>query len=300
MPDPVATPITPDPFSGLKRAWSLAKLVAILAAGAGATHLYHGGGSTVAKSGGPKSVIAGPTTAIPGELVSLDGSGSERADVYRWLVAPDQATGKELFQTFDGGRRARISTIPGVRKFTLLTSNATGIDIAEHVITIPPGGSPTPPGPAPVVPDNPRPGPVHPSPVVPVVPVVPTPDPTPLFPPGQFGLAAKTYLWATTKVVTPTRAAEAVMFADASESLAAALAAGTIRGITRYDLAMSVQKAIAERNAKLPPDVVTSWKGFAAAFNAEVNALFAAGRLTTTEEWAHLCREMSAGLRAVK
>lgn len=291
MPDPVATPIVNDPFSGAKRLWSWIKFAGVLGLGAGTMYAVNGSGLTgtsVAKSGGPKAVIAGPTTAIAGELVSLDGSGSERADVYRWLVSPDQATGKELFQTFDGGRRARISTIPGVRKFTLLVSNSTGIDVAEHVITIPPGGSPTPPGPGPV-PDNPRPGPV-----IPVVPVVPTPV-NPL-----AGLAEKFHASAMARVTSPNRAAEAVLFADGADSIAAALAAGTINGVTRYDLARHVQTAIAERNAKLAPEIIAAWRGFAADTNETVNAMFAAGKLTSREEWSALMRDFASGLRAVR
>ena len=44
-----------------------------------------------ASAAGPKAIINGPATAVPGELVTLDASGSQGENLrFRWSVQPDQ------------------------------------------------------------------------------------------------------------------------------------------------------------------------------------------------------------------
>ena len=129
----------------------------------------------------------------------------------------------------------------------------------------------------------------------------PTPAPSPpALPDGKFAISNDVVNWVKTLVPAESRAAGLEHFIRGSESIAADCDNGTITGLTRYTLVMSIKDAIGKHNGTIPADVLISWKPFAAAFNAKANTLFSAGRLTTPAEWSTLLREVVIGLKAAK
>lgn len=126
---------------------------------------------------------------------------------------------------------------------------------------------------------------------------MPTP---PALPDGKFAISADVLNWVKTLVPADSREAGLEHFIRGAESIADDCDNGTITGLTRYTLVMSIKDAIGKHNGTIPADVLNSWKPFAAAFNARANTLFNAGRLTTPAEWSTLLREVVIGLKAAK
>lgn len=235
-----------------------------------------------ASAAAPKAVINGPTTGTAGELLTLDASQSEGENLkYLWRVQPD-VSGRRMFRSCGTtGDVIHISTMPGTWQYTLVVSNAEGADLLTWTVTIPgnpsPQPNPVPPGPAPI--PNPHPDP-------------PAPTPTPV-PPSKFGIRDQIPVWAAS-VSSSTRVAAAGRLADASDALAAAVAAGTTSGPAKILAALTAANA-----AALGADLA-AWKSFGVSYSAALSGIYAMGRLKTDADWAELLRETAAGLRLVK
>lgn len=229
---------------------------------------------------GPKAIINGPATAVPGELVTLDASGSQGENLrFRWSVQPDQP-GRIMFEECPkGSGKIRISTFPGVWHYTVFVFNAEDSDVLTWTITVPGNPSPAPtPNPSP----NPAPTPTPPTPPVP-------PQPTP----SAFGIRDQIAGWANS-VASPTRAADAAKLASAADSLAAAVAAGTTSGPAK------ILAALTAANAMALGSNLAAWKSFGVSYSAALTGLYAMGRLKTDADWAAMLRETAEGLRGVK
>lgn len=239
-----------------------------------------------ASAAGPKAIINGPATAVPGELVTLDASGSQGENLrFRWSVQPDQP-GRIMFEECPkGSGKIRISTFPGTWHYTVFVFNAEDSDVLTWAVTIPggtvPTPSPTPPAPTPPAPPSPNPAPP--------APVPPTPPPQP----STFGIRDQIPVWAMT-VTSPNKVANAARLADAADALAAAVAAGTTSGPAKILAALTAANAIA-----LGSDLA-AWKSFGVSYSAALTGLYATGKLKTDAEWSEMLRETAAGLRMVK
>ena len=235
--------------------------------------------TATASAASPKAVINGPATAVPGELVTLDASGSQGESLkFRWSVQPDLA-GRVMFEECPrGSGKIRISTFPGVWHYTLFVFNADDSDVLTWTITVP--GNPSP---APTPNPNPSPNPA-PSPTPPV-----PPQPTP----SVFGIREQIAGWANS-VTSPTRAADAAKLASAADSLAAAVAAGTTSGPAKILAALTAANALALGGN------IGAWKSFGVSYSAALSGLYAMGRLKTDADWAAMLRETADGLRGVK
>lgn len=234
-----------------------------------------------ASAGSPKAVINGPATAVPGELVTLDASGSQGENLrFRWSVQPDQP-GRIMFEECPkGSGKIRISTFPGVWHYTVFVFNAEDSDVLTWAVTIPGGTVPTP-SPTPPAPTPPSPAPP--------APVPPTPPPQP----STFGIRDQIPVWAMT-VSSPNKVANAARLADAADALAAAVAAGTTSGPAKILAALTAANALA-----LGSDLA-AWKSFGVSYAAAIGGLYAMKKLPTDADWAEMLRETAAGLRLVK
>lgn len=250
--------------------------------------------ATTAFAATPKAVINGPTTGTAGELLTLDASQSEGENLkFLWRVQPD-VSGRRMFRSCGTtGEVIHISTMPGTWQYTLVVSNAEGADLLTWTVTIP--GTPAPqPQPNPPLPVPPAPGP-GPTPGPQPAPPGPHPDPpapAPL-PPSKFGIRDQIPTWAMT-VTSPNKVANAARLADASDALAAAVAAGTTSGPAKILAALTVANA-----AALGSDLA-AWKSFGTSYSAALTGLYATGKLKTDAEWSEMLRETAAGLRMVK
>lgn len=165
-------------------------------------------------------------------------------------------------------------------------------------------GPPPLPSPAPSPAPSPTPGP---SPVVPPPGPAPAPapqpdppSPKPALPPGEFGISQDVKTWAETLVPPEGRAAGVSHFIRAANAIATDCDSGKITGWNRIALVGAIKTAIGRENATIPPDVLISWRPFAAEFNKRANELFNAGKLTTPENWSTLLKEVVIGLQAAK
>lgn len=259
----------------------------------------------------PSASISGPSGGIPGDAITLDGSGS-KCCVFRWdVVRRGFGEVDTHYRISDDGRTCQINSYPGIYDVTLSVANEEGIAVKRHVVTVwnvsPPGPSPTPPPVPPVPPLPAPPGPLPaPEPVPPApepTPAPPTPGPMPVppvpapdLPDGKFGAARFTRDTANQLVVTsPTRATEAIKLAGAWEGVSAAISAGTVRGVLSITAAMKAANLSA-----LGADGVTRWSKFGTALAAKLTELYGAGSLKTSDDWATIISEGAAGLRAVK
>ncbi|AMV18895.1 hypothetical protein VT03_13480 [Planctomyces sp. SH-PL14] len=98
-----------------------------------------------------------------------------------------------------------------------------------------------------------------------------------------------------TNVQGPQRAAEALKVAGVWEGVSAAIAAGTVRGMS------SILSAVMTANqTALGTDGMLRWKAFGTVLGAKLKELYDTGTLKTSEDWATLIDEGAQGLRAVK
>jgi len=252
-------------------------------------------------AGAPKAVINGPTTGTAGELLTLDASQSEGENLkFLWRVQPD-VSGRRMFRSCGTtGEVIHISTMPGTWQYTLVVSNADGADLLTWTVTIPgnpaPQPNPVPPGPVPPVPVPPSPPGPQPGPTPGPGPVPPGPQPDPPAPapgPARFGIRDQIPGWAAT-VTTANRASDAAKLAAAADSLAAAIAAGTVSGPAKILSALTVANT-----AALGTDLA-AWKSFGVSYSAALSGLYATGKLKADSDWAEMLRETAAGLRLVK
>lgn len=259
----------------------------------------------------PRAVIEGQSGGIPGDRIVLDGSRSV-GDVFRWdVVRRGHSPAETSFDVSDDGRRLTINSYPGHYDVTLTVATGDGIDIKRKTIVVwgvsPP--TPQPPQPAPLpgpTPDPDRPRPPEPSPPDPdqpagpddppqpePPPAPPQPAPEPEFPEGRFGVAATVYGW-TRDVQSPQRAEEARLIATGLQTVAAQLAAGTLRGDAAIRNALQQQMA-----QQLSEEIKTRWRGpFVNRFSQLVVQHYTALRSGT--DWSDFLTEIAAGLLAVR
>ncbi|MEO1063728.1 MAG: hypothetical protein AAFZ07_20110 [Actinomycetota bacterium] len=247
----------------------------------------------------PEPIIRGPRTAVPGDLVRLNGEDSRHADHLAWRVdlsgvrLPDDELERMVKQVKQsgfyevkpvegdrGGRRVvgihgplcYLGSHPGTYRVTLAASNSEGVRISEvHLIEV--SSSPAP-GPRP----DPEPEPE------------PEPQPAPL-PDGRFGIAADVRDWA--RAVPGFAPARAVALAAAYESTAAAVGAGTLSGPGPIQAALQESGGLA-----LGEDRVVWRTSWGLRVGQRVTGLIADGRLPDRAAWVTLLREISAGLQA--
>jgi len=225
----------------------------------------------------PEILINGPTTAIAGELVTLDASATAGATAIAWL--PWDESGRKMFDSCPGATaKIRIATYPGTWTYIVAATNGSEMAIKKHTITIK-GDGPQPPGPAPT--------PVPPAPPVPPSPEPPGPVPPPL---SEW---SKQIVEFAKLVNTAGRKEQAEALARSCEGLASQIAAGALKG-PRAILAAMTQANAAALGANL-----AQWKAFGDAFAAKLQAEYMAGRLNTDSLWADMLRQTAAGLRAV-
>lgn len=240
----------------------------------------------------PRAVINGPTTGVPGELLTLDASQSEGDGLkYLWRVQPD-VTGRKVIDVCNkDGSRARIASLPGKWTYILVVSNAEGADLLSWTVDIP--GSPVP-QPQPVPPNpNPLPQPIPPTPGPTPVPVPgPSPAPGPPTPAPLSRFATDVTGWVSL-VTSPTRVADAGKLAAAADAVSAQIAAGTARD------AKAILAAMLAANNAAGVDIA-AWKPFATKLQAYMTAEYLAGRLSTSDQFVALLHDLAAGLRAVK
>ncbi len=229
----------------------------------------------------PRAIINGPSGGMPGDILLLDAGLSEDAAHYAWKVRPDLPNRRTILVT-EGGRKCQVASLPGTYVLTLAVSNKDGIDLTDWVVKVP--GEPVAPLPEPL-PPSPAPPPAPPTPPVPG-------PPEPAFPDGQFKISQDVYRWGAA-VISPRRSAEARALADAAESTAAAIAAGTISGPA------AILKALLAANNQALGGNVAAWQSFGDQYSARLKALYAGGRLANSAAWSGLLRETAAGLRAL-
>jgi len=255
---------------------------------------------SIAVAAPPRAIITGPTTAIPGELLTLDATSSENEPKhFKWSISPELRGRKQLEPN---GGKCVVATYPGVYVVTLAISNDDGIDTLTYQLTFPGEAPCPPPAPKPVVPDVPIPPVPVPTPTPnPPVPTPPGPVPTPVIPDGEFKVSAKVAALIG-KINSPNRSTEAKQLADAADSLAAEVAAGTVTNAT----VVLTRIGAGIKDIKNP-----QWVAAATEFAALMQSTWqehSKGRLKLTtiggivdaSGWSTLLRELAVGARAVK
>jgi hypothetical protein len=242
------------------------------------------GVAMTAEAAPPKAVVTGPATAQAGEFLTLSAADST-ATHFRWRVQPEMS-GRKTHEISADGKTLHLATIPGTRwRVVLLVSNEDGPDMAEHHVSItdcpqPIPTPPQPPGPTPHPPNPPAPNPQ---------PVPPQPTP-PVPPPSRFGLTAQVAEW-TRAVPAENRATTATALANACESTAAAIAAGTLTGPRAIlDAARAAITVALGDNA-------SAWRSFSQNYALVLGSLVTSGRVISNSDWAEVLRETAAGLR---
>ncbi len=228
----------------------------------------------------PKPLIEGPSQAIAGDMVILDATKSAGVKHFRWRLLSPVISGRKMMEVAADNKSVRLATYPGTYVVQLLVGNDEGVDATTHQVIVTGDCVPQPEPPVPV---PPGPGPTP----------VPVPVPEPSFPPGQFSISADAYKWAMA-VTAEKRADEAHAMATSCESLAAQVAAGTVKGD------QTILNAIgAAFDAGVGSDAA-AWKQFRSQLAERVKTIYFDGNRKGPMDWAPLLREVSLGLKAVK
>lgn len=233
--------------------------------------------SSAAYAQKPLAVITGPSAGAVGDFLELDSSESV-ADHAAWTVLPAELSdGRMSHRVYNNGRTLLVASVPGRYVVILAVSNADGIDVRQHVVTV--TGK---------LPDNPNPGPVDPvEPIDPVDPV--TPEPT--FPDGKFKLASKCYSWA-----------KPLRDKSTAQKLAANLRTVISRGEAGgYSGPEQLVQDTAQRNEQgIAAATLDRWEPWFAALEAELDTLGDSGALRSTQDYLTAWDELATGLEAVK
>ena len=91
--------------------------------------------ATAAIAEAPLAIVTGPSGGVPGDLIVLD-AGDSIADHLAWAIIPEPADGRQSMLIVDEGRKAIIASIPGQYTIILAVSNADGVAIRQHKISI--------------------------------------------------------------------------------------------------------------------------------------------------------------------
>lgn len=237
------------------------------------------------QAGEPRPFIEGPSTAIGGQLVTLDASKSEDCTLYKWVEISPRIPGRRVIEVDSDPKKVRIATYPGTYRIQLMVANAEGLSEITHELVV---SGDCPPDPVPPVPPGPTPDPQP----TPIPPVPPSPV-DPVFPPGDFAIAADVYRWAKA-VASPARSTEAQACGVGGDSLAAQIAAGTVKGD------QAILNGIGSVFTGATSSNAAAWSVFRKLLSDRVKEIYLAGKLRTPTDWAALIREVSLGLKAVK
>ncbi|TWU12848.1 hypothetical protein CA54_16740 [Symmachiella macrocystis] len=218
------------------------------------------------------AVIVGPTEGSAGDILILDASGSV-GDCFAWQVSPELPGEMPTIEIVDGGRRCVVCSVTGRYTVFLAVSNAAGVSLARWTVDVlDDTGPPVPPGPSPPVP-------------VPPSPPGPAPD--------RFGIARVAYD-AAQLVQSPNRAAESAAIASGLEGVAAAIAAGTLRGD------QEILDAVLSSNNQALGASVPLWVGWGQTIGERLRTIYMSGMLKGPGDWAALALEVAGGMKAVK
>jgi hypothetical protein len=233
--------------------------------------------ASLASAEPPKAVIVGPSVGQPGDLIVLD-AGASTGTHFAWTVTPELPAPRLTILPLEGGRKCLVTSVPGTYQVLFIAANSDGIATGKWQVTIggdvPPGPQPTPPTPTPVPP-------------------VPVPVPPAPIPPGRFGIAQQVADWGK-DVTSPNKLTEAATLATSCETLAARIAAGTLNGASNILAAF-----LAANQTALGPGIA-NWSAFGNKYSAALSAVYKAGKLNTSDDWATWLRETAVGLRAIK
>jgi hypothetical protein len=210
-----------------------------------------------------------------------------------WDVSPRREGIKQI-QSTDDDAAADLTTLAGHWRVSIAI-HEPGQKIYFRYFDVavpgtpyvpPPGPTPTPvPTPSPTPSPTPAPNPPGPQPPGPPQPG-PTPAPEPVFPPDRFGMAEATYQLGLT-VNSPTRAKEAACLAEGCKTLAAQLAAGTLKN--SKDIIASIAETLDHCTS-------SAWDKAREQLAAKLTELYSAGKLRTPSDWKDLATEIKAGL----
>ncbi len=142
------------------------------------------------------------------------------------------------------------------------------------------------------------PGPVPPIPPVPVPPVPPVPDVDPVFPDGKFKLAVFSYDTAKNKVTSPMRKKEAEALSSSFNSVASAIAAGTIK--TLEDALKICTESNTKALAAISPDSAGRWNTFATILQEKMYKLYSERGIRNVQDLREAFVEISQGLSKIK
>jgi hypothetical protein len=230
-------------------------------------------------------VIKGPRTAIPGEFLRYDFSGSQGMEGFRLEIEP-KVDGYEQVRLLKAEKAAELASFEGVYKLILTVWDE---DNDSHAVEIPvviarPGVVPQPlPAPTPQPVPTPTPAPV------PTPTPAPQPAPGPTFPAGRFGLAQAAYREAMT-VQSQNRPAEAQCLLESCQDLRQRIGDGKLRG------AQAIVNAL---GADLDRCTPTNWDVARTKLVGRISDLYAAGQLKTDADWVVILQEAEIGLTAV-
>lgn len=251
------------------------------------------GGDVPACAAPPRLVVNGPTTGVPGEILTYDFGQSEGDNLKFRVVAEPQIVGyKHVFHDAPTATKANVAGFPGTYRIRIQAFNAEGIDEWERILTVP-GNPPCPqPPPKPIDPPSPVPGPTP----TPVPVPVPTPDVVPV---GEFNISPK--VADIIKRIGPaTTAAALKQLAESLDAIAAQVAAGTLTGVN--DLLTKIGEAVkATGVAALQAAAAELSKEIAAVYEKHKRDRLAVSTLGGFKEpsgWAALIREIAVGVRA--
>jgi hypothetical protein len=126
----------------------------------------------------------------------------------------------------------------------------------------------------------------------------PNPQPDPIFPPGKYELARHSYNFSKSVLLPPAeRSKSANALAGSYSSIAAAIAAGTVR-----DLKEALEKVTQSNRAALTNVGVSAaaWEPFFISLQNFTYELHVKGQLATVQDAAIAFQEIAEGLRQVK
>ena len=210
----------------------------------------------------PPLRIAAPQVVRPGDLVILSAVAEGGSD-FRWLLV---GAGKSFLPVDEGRRCVFASGQRGEYTFVLAAMTGAGVALAQHTVVV--GG-----------PDEPEP---------------PDDKPEPTLPDGRYRLAAAARQWALATVALPParRAESAQALAGSFESVAAAVAAGTLKG------SAEVLAATTRSNRDALGADREAWSDWGLRLEQRLNTLHA-GQALTPAAIATAWREVAVGLRSL-
>ncbi|HTN03318.1 MAG TPA: hypothetical protein VL132_15625, partial [Planctomycetaceae bacterium] len=233
-----------------------------------------------------------PRTAVPGEFLKYDFSGSSGMKGFRLEVDPKlvevrpELAALEQVRLLKEEKSAEVASFRGVWRLKLTVwDESDDSDVAELWVTVAESGpnpQPLPPDPAP----QPAPAPAP----TPTPGPAPTPVPEPVLPDGKFG------------VLKATRdAARAVQSTSKAKELQCLIAGCVaVKGQIQQGTLKSPQAIVVGVGGVLASCVSPAWDAARNALADKVDELFKAGQLRTVDDCRGLVDELQSGLEAAR